>query len=482
MKGRLKRFQEASRSDGVALATLVLIGAILRAGLLSRAPAFITNDSLSYLLPGFDLATGLGFDPIFKRPPGYPLFVGGALWLFGQQNLLGLLAAQHLIGLLTVALTYLLGRALWGQAAGWLAGSLAAISGPLILTEHYIMSETLFGCLLTAGLLSATYGLQRRRLAWLAASGFLLGLAALCRPVAQLLVPLFVLLPLVTWGQRRQAIGAGLAVVACYGLVVSPWMARNALVETHFTLAGGLGEGLAVRTIRLDQEFDFRAPADSPDRLRTERAIYREEARQDSVFELARRLREEAGLSPAAADRAMRDIALGAISQRPGYYALGSWEMFLKMFAGRPLRLRQDWQPWRGIAWETRVDHLLPAATPEQERQFEQAQALVGLYDPARVPLIVGVLFLCGVVAAVRRVRQNAAALLPPLVALSLLLVSAFLVGLEWRYRYPLDSLIDVTVAGGLVSLVTLARHLVKRRTAAGLLSTRTGVEMNAGS
>jgi Dolichyl-phosphate-mannose-protein mannosyltransferase len=482
MKGRLKRLLEARRSDQVALATLVLLGAILRAGLLARAPAFITNDSLSYLLPGFDLATGLGFDPIFKRPPGYPLFVGGALWLFGQQSLLGLLAAQHLLGLLTVALTYLLGRALWGQAAGWLAGSLAAISGPLIVTEHYIMSETLFGCLLTAALLSAAYGMERRSLAWMASSGFLLGLAALCRPVAQLLAPLFALLPLAAWSNRRQALGAGLVVVACYGLIVAPWMTRNALVQGSFTLAGGLGEGLAVRTIRLDQEFDFRAPADRPDLLRTERAIYREEARQKSVFELARRLREEADLSPAAADQAMRDIALGAIRQRPGYYALGSWEMFLKMFAGRPLRLREDWEPWRGIAWETRVDHLLPAARPEQEREFEQVQELVTLFDPARVPFIVGVLFLCGIVAAVRRVRQSAAAVLPPLTALSLLLVSAFLVGIEWRYRYPLDPLIDVTVAGGLASLLRLARHLVGGRTAVGLTGARTGAEANAGS
>ena len=80
--------------------------------------------------------------------------------------------------------------------------------------------------------------------------------------MAQLLVPLFALLPLVSWGSGRRAIGAGLAVVAAFGLIVSPWMARNALVQGSFTLAGGLGEGLAVRTIRLDQEFDFRAPAD----------------------------------------------------------------------------------------------------------------------------------------------------------------------------------------------------------------------------
>jgi hypothetical protein len=56
------------------------------------------------------------------------------------------------------------------------------------------------------------------------------------------------------------------------------------------------------------------------------------------------------------------------------------------------------------------------------------------------------------------------------------------LVGIEWRYRYPLDPLIDVTVAGGLASLLRLARHLVGGRTAVGLTGARTGAEANAGS
>jgi 4-amino-4-deoxy-L-arabinose transferase-like glycosyltransferase len=448
-----------------ALGLLLLLATVVRLALLLRAPAFITNDSLSYLLPGFDLATGRGFEPLFKRPPGYPLFVAGSLWLFGQQSLLGLLLAQHLVGLLTVALTYLLGRLLWGGAAAGLAGLLAALSGPLLVTEHYVMSETLFGCLLCAALLAATLGLQRKRLVWLAAAGLLLGLAALVRPVAQLLLPLLAASPLIVWRGGWSAGRAGLLLTGCYLLVVLPWMARNGAVQGSFTLAGGLGEGLAVRTIRLDQDFDFRPPPGATDPLRAERAIYREEARQGSVFELARRLREELGLSPAAADRAMREIALGAIAQRPDYYLLGSWDMFVKMFAGRPQRLRQDWQPWRGIAWEDRVSHLLPAATPEQERQFGQAQALTGLVDPARLPLLVAVLFLAGIWRALTRpAAARWLALLPPITALALLFVSAYLVGIEWRYRYPLDPLIDVTLAGGLTGLVALPRALRRWR------------------
>lgn len=434
--------------DLTALGLIATLGLCLRVPFLLRAPAFITNDSLSYLLPGFDLASGLGFEPIFKRPPGYPGLIAGALWFFGPQNLVGLLALQHLIGLATAGLAYGIGARLFGRAAGLLAGVLTAMSGPLIVTEHYVMSETLFGLLLSGALLSTIGALQRRSMGLLALGGLLLGLAALTRPVAQLLVPLLVLIFVGRWPRWRPALGGAIVLLACYGLAVLPWMARNAAVQGSFTLAGGLGEGLAVRTIRLDQDFDFRAAPGTPDPLRKERDVFREEARQGSAFELAKRLRTEGGSSPAAADRAMRDIALGAIRQKPLYYLTGSLDMFLKMFAGRPVRLRQDWRPWRGIEWEERVEHLLPAGTPEQESAFDAAQAVVTLFDPARWWPVVAGLFLVGLAAAARR-RDRAVALLPGLAALLLLLVSAFLVGIEWRYRYPLDPLIYATAAGG---------------------------------
>ena len=445
----------ARHPDVCAVLLLGVVALVPRVILLLRAPAFVTNDSLSYLLPGFDLATGLGFDPPFKRPPGYPDFVAGALWFFGQQDLRGLLLLQHLGGLATVGLTYLLGRLLWGRAAGWLAGLLLALSGPLVITEHYVMSEALFGVLLLATILAAVTALRGRRLGLLALAGVLLGGAALTRPVAQLLLPVLALLALATWPRWRPSLVALGLLAACYLLVVLPWMARNSAVQHSFTLAGGLGEGLAVRTIRLDQDFDFRAPP-GPDSLRREREIYREEARQGSVYALAARLRNELGLSPLEADRAMRDIALGAIRQKPLYYVGGSIDMFLKMFAGRPVRLRQDWQPWRGIAWEDRVQHLLPSPPPGQDSQLEVAQAAVSLYDPARWWPLLAALFVVGCGAAARR-PDRVAALLPATAAIGPLLISAFLVGIEWRYRYPLDPLIDVTVAGGALALIHAA-------------------------
>ena len=67
-----------------------------------------------------------------------------------------------------------------------------------------------------------------------------------------------------------------------------------------------------------------------------------------SAFELARRLREELNISEIEAERLMRSIALQAILQQPGYYLTGTADMLVKTFAGRPVRLRQDWLPCAG--------------------------------------------------------------------------------------------------------------------------------------
>ena len=426
-------------------------------------PPFVTNDSLSYLLPGFDLANGLGFAPILKRPPLYPAFVGGVIGLFGEE-LRVLVLVQHLLGTLTALAAFALGRLVFGTAVGLLAGVLTALSGPLLIMEHYLMSETLFAVLQLGALLAYLVGARSGRLGPFIVAGLLLGLAALTRPIAQLtlvilLAGLVVLLP--RW---RPALRAGAAMLAVFAVTVLPWMARNALVQGTFAIAGGSGEGLAVRTIRYDQQFDFREPpGGDPDRqaLRARR-IYREEAEEGSAFELASRLRDELDVSAIQAERYMRDIALGAILRQPGYYLLGTAGMFVETFAGRPVRLRQDWTPWRNIDWAPRVEHLLPEPTPTEDLAFPQAEALATLYDPARWWGLLAVLALVGAAAGV--VRAHRPALLLGVLVVAQLLACAALIGIEYRYRYPLDPMINVLAIGGIVTGVAAVRRVVSSR------------------
>jgi 4-amino-4-deoxy-L-arabinose transferase-like glycosyltransferase len=458
------------RGTLISLLAIGLLALAVRLAFAFRAPPFVTNDSLSYLLPGFDLIHGAGFAPILKRPPLYPLFVGGVMGAFGEE-LRAVMLAQHLLGVATVLLTYGIGRLLFGPLGGIVGALLTALSGPVIVTEHYLMSEGLFTVLLLAGLLAYLAGVSRGcdrggldarapsgALAWLALAGVLLGLAALTRPIAQLvLVLLVVALPLLL-PRWRPALLGGAVMVALFGLTVLPWMVRNQAVQGTFAIAGGSGEGLAVRTIRYDQRFDFSPPpGGDPDRtLARARKIYRDEAGDGSAFELARRLHDELGLSEVEADRLMRTIALQAIMRQPGYYLLGTADMLVQTSVGRPVRLRQDWQPWRGIVWEERARPLLPEPTAVEERSFGAAERLVTLYDPARVAPLLALLVLLGIVGGALRGQRTV--LLVGLVVGSLLLAGAALIGIEWRYRFPLDPLVNTLAAGGLVLLAGLAQ------------------------
>jgi 4-amino-4-deoxy-L-arabinose transferase-like glycosyltransferase len=443
-------------AEPAVLAGILLLGLAVRLGFDFRAPPFVTNDSLSYLLPGWDLVHGGAFAPLLKRPPLYPLFVGGVSALFGE-DLRVLMLVQHILGLGTVLLTYGIGRMLFGPAAGLLAALLTALSGPLLVTEHYLMSEALFGLLLTAGLFAYLRGVRSRGTRWFAAAGLLLGLAALTRPIAQLVLVLVTLtLPLLV-PRWRPALRAAALMIGLFVVAVLPWMIRNQVVQGTFAIAGGSGEGLAVRTIRYEQKFDFREPpGGDPDRL-TQRArrIYRDEAGDGSAFELARRLREELNVSEVEAERLMRTFALQAILRDPVYYLMGTADMFRQTFAGRPVRLRQDWNPWRGIVWEERVEALLPGPTPAEDRGFAAAERLASLYDPARASVVLVGLVLVGMTAGLAPSRRGALVL--GVVVLATLLAGAALIGIEWRYRYPLDPAIHVLAAGGLVTLVGLA-------------------------
>src|SRR5438094_4753635 len=92
-----------ARAEGMAVAVIAAVALVLRLAFDLRAPPFVTNDSLSYLLPGYDLIHTGGFAPLLKRPPLYPLFVGGLFGLFGDE-LRALTLVQHLLGVLTVLL------------------------------------------------------------------------------------------------------------------------------------------------------------------------------------------------------------------------------------------------------------------------------------------------------------------------------------------------------------------------------------------
>ena len=198
------------------------------------------NNPLQTLVNGHPVQ-GLAGTPIptAYHPPLFP-----ALLAVGSKLGLTSYSAHRAIGCALGAATTIVvgycGRRLSGPAVGLGAAALAAVFPPLVAADSTLLSESLYG-LLIAGVVLAALRLREsqspRRAAVL---GALIGLAALTRSEAVLLLVLLV--PFVV--RRSWRVGAVAAGVAL--LIVVPWCIRNSVeFDRPVTIATGDGSVLA---------------------------------------------------------------------------------------------------------------------------------------------------------------------------------------------------------------------------------------------
>jgi 4-amino-4-deoxy-L-arabinose transferase-like glycosyltransferase len=229
----------------VRLAAIVAAGVVLRALYLFTIARNVTGigDWHFYHWQANLIADGRGFlDPFAllngdevpsaAHPPLYPLALAVVSKLGGNGELshrsLGLL-----LGAATIVVIALLARRVAGERAGLVAAGLAAAYPVLVAADGALMSESLYGLLVAGGLLAGWDLLERPRPWVAAAAGALVALAALTRSEALLLLPLLVL-PVAWRGGPAGRWARMAAAVAAFGLVLSPWMIRNATTFERF--------------------------------------------------------------------------------------------------------------------------------------------------------------------------------------------------------------------------------------------------------
>jgi hypothetical protein len=452
-----------NRTDVVLVLLLLGLALAIRAAFYGSAPPLLNPDSAGYYVPARNLVYGDGFDLGLRRTPTYPLFLAGIISFVGE-DLQAIVTVQHLIfGPLLVGLTYLLGLLLANRRVAVLATALTAVSGPLLLYEHYVMTEMPFAILLLALLCTTVLATRRASLRWAAAAGVLFGLLILCRPSGQILAPIIVgtlvLLMAAPWRRRAAALGA---LAACTLLVVVPWMAYNAQTQGMFAIAGS-GRFLLARTLKMDPGgFTFEVPAGAVETgLRAEaRKIVQEESARTKPGSVAQRFRDELGLSDVEAYPLMQSFAIEAILNKPGYFITSTLEAFWEIVQGVPINVRREGVPVPDADFERRARAAL--RNPIYPLDAPRAQALVSIYDPSRYGIVVPVLFLLGMVAAGLR-RDLRWLWLPGLATLALIGGSAALVGGELRYRFPQEPLIALVVSGALVAAAEYVWTLARR-------------------
>ena len=90
---------------------------------------------------------------VYFQSPVYPYFVAAVYFVLGGRNVLAVTMVQAVLGALACGLAGLAARRWISVRAGWVAGGLAALYGPAIFYESFLLKETLATFLVTAAML-----------------------------------------------------------------------------------------------------------------------------------------------------------------------------------------------------------------------------------------------------------------------------------------------------------------------------------------
>ncbi len=223
----LTAFEQRLALIAVAALAVRVIAAIATNDHLVQGDAMTFHQGAQHLADGEGFRQPFADQPTAEHPPAWYVVLAVAD-LLGLNGYLGHRLVGALVGTLTVAGVGLLGRRVAGPAVGLVAAAIAAAYPMLWAADVSLMSEPLYGLLVVVALLAALRLRDRPTRGRAATLGAILGLAALTRGEALLLLGLLVLplacLSAPTW--RGRAVLAGVAAGACL-LVIAPWTIRN---------------------------------------------------------------------------------------------------------------------------------------------------------------------------------------------------------------------------------------------------------------
>ncbi len=267
-----------------ALLVIVLIALALRMGYIRHTPPgaqFENVDAQGYHWLARNLLEhgvySLNTEPPLRadnvRAPLYPLWVAGWYSLGGPVPMV-IVLSHALIDTLTVVLAYRLGRLVAGANVGMITALLYALNPSSWRFCNELLTEIVFGCLLTAAVwMLARYIIRGGN--WNAlACGVLTGAAILCKPNVQFL-PLMLVIIMVqgVFAGRKDWQRGALIVCVTIGVLLMPWVVRNRIVfgqwfytrtfddnvahvSTVATLARVNGEKVAPWTARWEEIYE----------------------------------------------------------------------------------------------------------------------------------------------------------------------------------------------------------------------------------
>jgi 4-amino-4-deoxy-L-arabinose transferase-like glycosyltransferase len=214
------------------MVTLLLLGLVARIGAaLTLGGGFYFADEASYVDVARRLADGDGFGIEYHRVPAYPVFLL-MLSLGLPTGLMFLRVVQAVVAALGTLLVFWLADRMFGRRVAIVAGLVYALDPLLVISSGLLYPEAVAALLVPAVVLATLDASDRDALPRSALAGALLGILALLRPVALVLLPVVAGWTTLTVRARpaRRMSHLG-ALVLAFFLVLTPWTVRNFLVH-----------------------------------------------------------------------------------------------------------------------------------------------------------------------------------------------------------------------------------------------------------
>lgn len=176
--------------------------------------------------------------PTAYRPPGYPFFLAGIMFLFGSPDVV-LRLAQAFLDSLTALFLFFLAKP-YGERSAYLASLIWTFYPPAVLYAGLLLSETIYTflivlsafILLRPGITSPGYLI----------GGIVLGFSTLVKPGTLVFVLLLVLF---FWKRTRTPKWlASLTVGVLF--VLSPWIVRNQVIFDRWIISSNVGLNLFI--------------------------------------------------------------------------------------------------------------------------------------------------------------------------------------------------------------------------------------------
>ena len=225
---------------------VLLLGAIVRIIFLLTYSGTLewqnlTIDSMYHHRWAQSIASGnlIGTEAYFHAP--LYIYILGLLYAVFGVSLTVARIFGILIGLVSVYLTYAIGKRLFSEKAGIIAGVIHALYPIGIYFESELLVDALFTMLMQLSVFLIIIAVDKLRLRFFALTGIAIGLAAMTRPVILALVPLFLIYALVKTKPRHAAITAAVTILLVMVVVIMPVTLRNLLVADDLVLISSSG-------------------------------------------------------------------------------------------------------------------------------------------------------------------------------------------------------------------------------------------------